>query len=512
MSSCRKLRVMCGIVGVFGHNPVSQVIFDSLSMLQHRGQDAAGIATYFDERFYLEKGNGLITEVFDAGNMARLLGNIGIGHVRYPTAGCASVAEAQPFYVNSPYGIVFAHNGNLTNVADIVQSLFETDMRHLNTSSDSEVMLNVFAHAMARRGAVKPNEFDIFAAVEEVHRRCKGGYAVVAMIAGVGMVAFRDLNGIRPLVFGTRQEGGKTEYMIASESVALQVSGFKLEHDLAPGEVIFIDHNGELFNHVSLQAHEKAPCLFEYVYLARPDSTMDGASVYQCRINMGIKLAEKIKREWSHLPIDVIIPIPSTSRIAAQEIATRLNIPYRDAFVRNRYVGRTFIMPGQAQRKQSIRRKLNPIPQAFQGKNVMLVDDSIVRGTTIREIVAMTREQGAKNVYVCSAAPPVRYPNVYGIDMPARSELVATGKTVQQLAKDIGADELIFQDLEDLKDSITEAAPDLTHFDTSVFDGNYVTGDVTEEYLATLEKQRNDAAKHTEDVASHITRNLSSRL
>jgi amidophosphoribosyltransferase len=503
---------MCGIVGVFGHNPVSQVIFDSLSMLQHRGQDAAGIATYFDERFYLEKGNGLITEVFDAGNMARLLGNIGIGHVRYPTAGCASVAEAQPFYVNSPYGIVFAHNGNLTNVADIVQSLFETDMRHLNTSSDSEVMLNVFAHAMARRGAVKPNEFDIFAAVEEVHRRCKGGYAVVAMIAGVGMVAFRDLNGIRPLVFGTRQEGGKTEYMIASESVALQVSGFKLEHDLAPGEVIFIDHNGELFNHVSLQAHEKAPCLFEYVYLARPDSTMDGASVYQCRINMGIKLAEKVKREWSHLPIDVIIPIPSTSRIAAQEIATRLNIPYRDAFVRNRYVGRTFIMPGQAQRKQSIRRKLNPIPQAFQGKNVMLVDDSIVRGTTIREIVAMTREQGAKNVYVCSAAPPVRYPNVYGIDMPARSELVATGKTVQQLAKDIGADELIFQDLQDLKDSITEAAPDLTHFDTSVFDGNYVTGDVTEEYLATLEKQRNDAAKHTEDVASHITRNLSSRL
>jgi amidophosphoribosyltransferase len=503
---------MCGIVGVFGHNPVSQVIFDSLSMLQHRGQDAAGIATYFDERFYLEKGNGLITEVFDAGNMARLLGNIGIGHVRYPTAGCASVAEAQPFYVNSPYGIVFAHNGNLTNVADIVQSLFETDMRHLNTSSDSEVMLNVFAHAMARRGAVKPNEFDIFAAVEEVHRRCKGGYAVVAMIAGVGMVAFRDLNGIRPLVFGTRQEGGKTEYMIASESVALQVSGFKLEHDLAPGEVIFIDHNGELFNHVSLQAHEKAPCLFEYVYLARPDSTMDGASVYQCRINMGIKLAEKVRREWSHLPIDVIIPIPSTSRIAAQEIATRLNIPYRDAFVRNRYVGRTFIMPGQAQRKQSIRRKLNPIPQAFQGKNVMLVDDSIVRGTTIREIVAMTREQGARNVYVCSAAPPVRYPNVYGIDMPARSELVATGKTVQQLAKDIGADELIFQDLQDLKDSITEAAPDLTHFDTSVFDGNYVTGDVTEEYLATLEKQRNDAAKHTEDVASHITRNLSSRL
>jgi len=509
---------MCGIVGVFGHNPVSQVIYDSLSMLQHRGQDAAGIATCFGGRFYLEKGNGLITDVFDAGNMARLLGNMGIGHVRYPTAGCASVAEAQPFYVNSPYGIIFAHNGNLTNVAEIVESLFETDMRHLNTSSDSEVMLNVFAHAMTRRGAVKPNEFDVFAAVEEVHRRCKGGYAVIAMIAGVGMIAFRDLHGIRPLVFGVREEpglrfdkGGR-EYMFASESVALQVSGFQLDHDLAPGEVIFVDMEGEVFRHQSLLAHEKAPCLFEYVYLARPDSVLDGASVYQCRINMGVKLAEKIQREWSHVPIDVVIPIPSTSRIAAQEIATRLNIPYRDALVRNRYVGRTFIMPGQAQRKQSIRRKLNPIPGEFRGKNVLLVDDSIVRGTTIREIVTMVREQGAKKVYVCSAAPPVRFPNVYGIDMPARSELIANGKTVQQLAKNIGADELIFQDLDDLKDAISEAAPGLTHFDTSVFDGVYVTGDITEEYLDTLERQRNDAAKHTEDVASHITRNLSAHL
>jgi amidophosphoribosyltransferase len=503
---------MCGIVGVFGHSPVSQIIYDSLSMLQHRGQDAAGIATCFDERYYLHKGNGLITDVFDAGNMARLLGTMGIGHVRYPTAGCASVAEAQPFYVNSPYGIVFAHNGNLTNVADIVESLFVTDMRHLNTTSDSEVMLNVFAHALTRRGAVHPNEFDIFAAVEEVHRRCHGGYAVVAMVAGVGMIAFRDLNGIRPLVFGSRTENGKTDYMFASESVALQVSGFKLEHDLAPGEVIFIDMQGTVHSHASLLAHEKAPCLFEYVYLARPDSVLDGASVYQCRINMGVKLAAKIKRDWSHLPIDVVIPIPSTSRTAAQEIATRLNIPYRDALVRNRYVGRTFIMPGQAQRKQSIRRKLNPIPQAFQGKNVMLVDDSIVRGTTIREIIAMTREQGAKHVYVCSAAPPVRFPNVYGIDMPARSELIANGKTVQQLAEYIGADELIFQDLDDLKDAITEAAPELAHFDASVFDGIYVTGDVTEEYLDMLEKQRNDAAKHTEDVASHINRNLSAQL
>jgi amidophosphoribosyltransferase len=428
------------------------------------------------------------------------------------------VAEAQPFYVNSPYGIIFAHNGNLTNVSEIVDSLFETDMRHLNTSSDSEVMLNVFAHALTRRGAVKPNEFDVFAAVEEVHRRCKGGYAVISMIAGVGMVAFRDLNGIRPLMMGTRDTGGfkdlghSTEYMIASESVALQVCGFKVDHDLAPGEVVFIDMEGNVHSHTSLLAHEKAPCLFEFVYLARPDSVLDGASVYQCRINMGTKLAEKIKREWAHVPIDVVIPIPSTSRIAAQEIATRLNIPYRDALVRNRYVGRTFIMPGQAQRKKSIRRKLNPIPEAFNGKNVLLVDDSIVRGTTIREIIAMVREQGAKKVYVSSAAPPIRFPNVYGIDMPARSELIATGKNVAELARDIGADELIFQDLDDLKDAITEANPGLTHFDTSVFDGVYVTGDITEEYLDTLERQRNDAAKHTEDVASHITRNLSAHL
>jgi amidophosphoribosyltransferase len=508
---------MCGIVGVFGRHPVSSVIYESLSMLQHRGQDAAGIATCFQDRFYLEKGNGLITDVFDAGNMARLLGDMGIGHVRYPTAGCASVAEAQPFYVNSPYGIIFAHNGNLTNVGEIVESLFETDMRHLNTSSDSEVMLNVFAHALTRRGAVKPNEFDVFAAVEEVHRRCKGGYAVIAMIAGVGMVAFRDLHGIRPLVFGMREDSvrldakGK-EYMIASESVALQVAGFDLDHDLAPGEVVFIDAEGTVYQHKSLLAHEKAPCLFEYVYLARPDSVLDGASVYQCRINMGTKLADKIKREWAHVPIDVVVPIPSTSRVAAQEIATRLALPYRDALVRNRYVGRTFIMPGQAQRRKSIRRKLNPIPQAFEGKNVLLVDDSIVRGTTIREIIAMVREQGAKKVYVCSAAPPVRFPNVYGIDMPSRTELAAHGRNVRQLAEDLGADELIFQDLEDLKQAITDAAPGLTHFDTSVFDGVYITGDITEEYLNTLEKKRNDAAKHTEDVASHITRNLSAHL
>jgi amidophosphoribosyltransferase len=503
---------MCGIVGVFGHSAVSSVLYESLSTLQHRGQDAAGIATCFEDRFYLEKGNGLLTDVFDAGNMARLLGDMGVGHVRYPTAGCASVAEAQPFYVNSPYGIMFAHNGNLTNVSEIEESVFQTDMRHLNTNSDSEVMLNVFAHAMARIGAVKPNEFDIFAGVEEVHRRCKGGYAVVAMIAGVGVIAFRDLYGIRPLVFGSRGQGKETEYMIASESVALRVSGFNLDHDLAPGEVIFIDMEGTVHRHVSLQAHEKSPCMFEFVYLARPDSVVDGASVYQCRINMGTKLAEKIKREWPDVSIDVVTPIPSTSRVAAQEIATRLNLPYRDALVKNRYVGRTFIMPGQALRKQSIRRKLNPIPKVFQGKNVLLVDDSIVRGTTIREIVAMVWEQGAKNVYVCSAAPPVRFPNVYGIDMPARSELIANGRSVQDLAKVIGATDLIFQDLEDLKQAITEAAPELTRFDTSIFDGVYVTGDITEDYLNTLEQKRNDAAKHTEDVASHITRNLSAHL
>ena len=366
--------------------------------------------------------------------------------------------------------------------------------------------------AMARRGAVKPKEIDIFASVEEVHRRCKGGYAVIAMVAGVGMIAFRDLHGIRPLVFGTRGHGEVAEYMIASESVALQISGFDLDHDLAPGEVIFIDMAGTVHRHVSPQAHEKTPCIFEFVYLARPDSVLDGASVYQCRINMGTKLAEKIKRTWAHLPIDVVVPIPSTSRIAAQEIAARLQLPYRDALVRNRYVGRTFIMPGQALRRQSIRRKLNPIPSVFHGKNVLLVDDSIVRGTTIKEIIAMVREQGANKVYVCSAAPPVRFPNVYGIDMPARSELIASGRNVKELAKEIGADELIFQDLEDLEQAISDVAPGLTQFDTAIFDGVYVTGDITEEYLNTLERKRNDAAKHTEDVTSHITRNLTAHI
>src|SRR5579875_121317 len=499
---------MCGIVGVFGHQPVGQVIYDSLSMLQHRGQDAAGIATSFEDRFYLHKGNGLITDVFDPGNMAKLLGNPGIGHVRYPTAGRGSVAEAQPFYVNSPYGIVFAHNGNLTNVNDIIEDIFRGDLRHLNTQSDSEVMLNVFAHALAERRTSRPKPEDIFAAVEEVHQRCKGGYAVIALIAGVGLVGFRDPHGIRPLVYGSRGEGKQLETIVASESVALQVGGFKLDRDIAPGETIFVDIHGKQHTHVSPQAAPASPCLFEFVYLARPDSTMDGASVYQARINMGIRLARKMEREWAGRAVDVVIPIPSTSRTAALEIATRLRIPYREGFVRNRYVGRTFIMPGQAQRKQSIRRKLNPIPQEFAGKNVLLVDDSIVRGTTIKEIVAMCRELGAKHVYVCSAAPPVIFPNVYGIDMPARSELIASGKTDEDLAKEIGADGVIFQDLDDLKEAIMEVNPDLKQFDTSVFDGRYVTGDVTDEYLQTLEKIRNDAAKHTDDVASHITRNL----
>jgi amidophosphoribosyltransferase len=407
---------------------------------------------------------------------------------------------------------VFAHNGNLTNVGEIVGTVFEKDLRHLNTTSDSEVMLNVFAHALGKHGNAHPKPADIFRAVEEVHRRCKGGYAVVAMIAGVGMVGFRDIHGIRPLVFGSRGSGKKKDYMIASESVALQVSGFDLARDVEPGETVFIDMKGRLHTHQSAFAKPKAPCLFEYVYLARPDSILDGASVYQCRINMGVKLAQKIKRELKGVKIDVVIQIPETSRTAALEIATMLNIPYREGFVKNRYIGRTFIMPGQSQRKQSVRRKLNPIPQEFYKKNVLIVDDSIVRGTTMKEIIDMTRELGAHKVYVASAAPPVMYPNVYGIDMPARSELIASGKTLKQLTKEIGADGLIFQDLGDLKAAITEAAPQLTQFDTSVFDGKYVTGDVTGKYLDTLEKQRNDAAKHTEDVASHITRNLSANL
>jgi amidophosphoribosyltransferase len=503
---------MCGIVGVFGHGPVNQTLYDSLSMLQHRGQDAAGIATSFLNRFYLHKGNGLVNEVFDPASMAKLLGDMGIGHVRYPTAGCGSVAEAQPFYVNSPHGIVFAHNGNLTNVDEIIHTVFEKEMRHLNTRSDSEVMLNVFAHALGKRDAISPTPEDIFAAVDETHAICKGGYAVIAMISAVGIVAFRDTHGIRPLVFGKRVEHGHTDYMIASESVGLQVAGFELIRDFEPGEAAFIDIHGKLHTHETREPHKKTPCLFEFVYLARPDSVVDGVSVYQARINMGVKLAAKIEREWKDLPIDVVIPIPSTSRTSALEIANRMGLPYREGFVRNRYVGRTFIMPGQEQRKGSIRRKLNPIPQEFRGKNVLLVDDSIVRGNTIREIIAMTRELGAKNVYVCSASPMVLYPNVYGIDMPSRAELVANGRTLEELAKHIGADKVIFQDLDDLKASITQVAPELTEFETSIFDGCYVTGDISDEYLRRLESQRNDDAKRTEDVANHITRNLSAHL
>ena len=503
---------MCGIVGVFSHSPVSGILYDSLSMLQHRGQDAAGIATCFQERFYLHKENGLVSHVFHAGNMARLLGDMGIGHVRYPTAGCASVSEAQPFYVNSPYGIVFGHNGNLTNAFEVVDSVFHSNRRHLNTTSDSEVMLNVFAHALADRGVVKPTPEDIFAAVEEVHRRCKGGYSVVAMVAGVGMLAFRDLHGIRPLVMGTRDDPAGKEYIFASESVALGVSNFHLERDLHAGEAVFVDLEGNLYERTSPLARPKTPCLFEYVYLARPDSVLDGASVYQCRMNMGRKLAAKLRREWHDVQIDVVIPIPETSRTAALEIATDLDIPYREGFMKNRYIGRTFIMPGQAQRKQSIRRKLSPIPQEFAGRNVLLVDDSIVRGTTIREIVSMTRELGARKVYIASTAPPVRFPNVYGIDMPARSELLASGRSVEELAENIGADRVIFQDLEDLRDAVAEVAPELAGFEASVFDGEYITGDITEEYLDTLEQKRNDAAKQTEDVASHISRNLTAHL
>ena len=506
---------MCGIVGVFGHHPVSGVIYDSLSMLQHRGQDAAGIATCYQDRFYLHKENGLVTNVFNSTNMARLLGNMGIGHVRYPTAGCASVAEAQPFYVNSPYGIVFAHNGNLTNVQEIIEGVYQNDKRHLNTTSDSEVMLNVFAHALHKRGVVTPKPADIFTAVEEVHKRCRGGYAVVAMIAGIGMLAFRDPHGIRPLVIGSRIDEGKPrkkDYMIASESVALGVNDFHLERDIEAGEAVFIDIKGKLWSKRSRLAKPVAPCLFEYVYLARPDSIIDGVSVYQARINMGTKLAAKIKRDWKNVPIDVVIPIPETSRTAALEIATRLNKPYREGFMKNRYIGRTFIMPGQAQRKQSIRRKLSPIPQEFKDRNVLLVDDSIVRGNTIREIISMARELGAKKVFVASTAPPVRYPNVYGIDMPARTELIASGRTVPELAKEIGADCVIFQDLKDLEASVQELAPNICNFDASVFDGKYVTGDITRKYLNQLERARNDAAKHTEEVATHITRNLAAHL
>jgi amidophosphoribosyltransferase len=487
---------MCGIIGIVGKNPVNQLLYDGLLVLQHRGQDAAGIVTSDGGSFYMHKNNGLVQDVFQTRHMRGLIGNIGIAHVRYPTAGSSSAAEAQPFYVNSPFGIVLGHNGNLTNSEQLKREMFRQDLRHINTSSDSEVLLNVLAHEIESNARSTALDVDmIFNSVAGVHRRVKGAYAVVAMIANYGLLAFRDPNGIRPLVIGRAETEKGVEHVIASESVALDVLGFQLVRDVEPGEAIFIDMDGNFYSRQCADNPALNPCIFEYVYLARPDSVIDGVSVYQTRLHMGESLAAKIHREWRHLDIDVVIPIPDTSRPSALQLANALNLTYREGFIKNRYIGRTFIMPGQALRKKSVRQKLNPIGMEFKGKNVLLVDDSIVRGTTSQRIVQMAREAGANKVFFASAAPPVRFPNVYGIDMPSRDELLATGRTDEEICHEIGADALVYQDLDALVHDIQLSNPDIQQFDCSCFDGKYVTGDITEAYLAAIESARGDGEK-----------------
>ncbi len=488
---------MCGIIGILfanGEN-VNQSLYDGLTVLQHRGQDAAGIVTLHQDRFYQRKDNGMVSDVFRTRHMRDLHGAMGIGHVRYPTAGSASSAEAQPFYVNSPYGIVLAHNGNLTNTVALAKEIYVQDLRHLNTNSDSEVLLNVFAHEMMVQHKEKVTEEEVFTAISRVHERCKGGYAAVGMIAGFGMFAFRDPFGLRPVVYGERDTPAGKDYIIASETVAVDVLEFKIIRDLAPGEAIVITDDGRFFSRQCAVNPIVAPCIFEHVYLARPDSVIDGISVYEARLNMGEKLAAKILRVNPHHDIDVVMPIPDTSRTSALQMAQRLNVPYREGFIKNRYIGRTFIMPGQTQRKKSVRQKLNAIAREFEGKHVLLVDDSIVRGTTSAQIVQMARDAGARKVSFASASPPVRYPYVYGIDMPAATELVANNKTVEEICVVIGADWLVYQDLVDLEAAVRESGDGPKMFDTSCFSGIYVTGDVSPEYLAGIAQQRNDEAK-----------------
>ncbi|MEA3153376.1 MAG: amidophosphoribosyltransferase [Betaproteobacteria bacterium] len=485
---------MCGILGVVASNPVNQLLYDGLLVLQHRGQDAAGIVTAEGPMFHMHKGGGMVRDVFRTRNMRALSGHAGIAHTRYPTAGSAwSAAESQPFYVNSPFGIVLGHNGNLTNTEQLKNDLFRTDLRHVNTNSDSEVLLNVLAHELQEAATnYKLDPATIFAAVSGVHRRCRGAYAVVAMIAGYGLLAFRDPFGIRPLVFGRCESGRGNEYLVASESVALDTLGFELVRDVGPGEAIFIDLDGNFYSQQCAPNSSLNPCIFEFVYLARPDSVIDGISVYETRLRMGESLGDKIRREYAHLDIDVVIPIPDSSRPAAMQLSKQLNLPYREGFIKNRYIGRTFIMPGQAIRRKSVRQKLNAIGMEFKGKNVLLVDDSVVRGTTSREIVQMARESGARRVFFASAAPPVRYPNVYGIDMPSRYELIATGRTDAEIAREIGCDELIYQDLDALIEDVRSVNPEVTNFEASCFSGIYVTGDITKEYLDGVEASRQD--------------------
>jgi amidophosphoribosyltransferase len=480
---------MCGIVGVLAKTPVNQLIYDALLLLQHRGQDAAGIVTMQGTKCFMHKARGMVRDVFRTRNMRALPGTVGLGQVRYPTAGNAySEEEAQPFYVNAPYGIVLVHNGNLTNAHALKDELFDVDRRHINTESDTEVLINVLAHELeqAARGLpLTPRE--IFAAVSAVHRRIKGSYAVIVLIAGHGLLAFRDPYGIRPLVIG---EGPAGEIMLASESVALEGSGFRLQRDLAPGEAVFVDLEGRLHARPCALNPSLNPCIFEYVYLARPDSVMDGISVYQARLNLGESLAQRVISTMPPNEIDVVIPIPESSRPSAMQLAQRIGKPYREGFVKNRYVGRTFIMPGQAVRKRSVRQKLNAIGVEFKDRNVLLVDDSIVRGTTSKEIVQMAREAGARKVYMASAAPPVRYPNVYGIDMPTKEELIAHDRSVAEIREYIGADALIYQDVDAMKRVIGALNPRLAGFEASCFDGRYITGDVSASDFAALDAQR----------------------
>jgi amidophosphoribosyltransferase len=491
---------MCGIVGVISTSPVNQLIYDALLLLQHRGQDAAGIATQLERKFFMHKAKGMVRDVFRTRNMRALPGNVGLGQVRYPTAGNAySEEEAQPFYVNAPFGIVLVHNGNLTNAQALRAELFGTDHRHTNTESDSEVLLNVFAHELERAtrgGSLHPEE--VFSAVQAVHRRIRGSYAVIALIAGHGMVAFRDPYGIRPLAMGQGKDG---TVMVASESVALEGTGHSFDRNVNPGEAVFISNDGQVHARQCAEAPSLHPCIFEFVYLARPDSVLDGISVYQARLNLGETLAKRVISTVPPNEIDVVIPIPESSRPSAMQLAHLLGLPYREGFVKNRYVGRTFIMPGQGVRKKSVRQKLNVIGSEFKGRNVLLVDDSIVRGTTSREIVQMAREAGARKVYMASAAPPVRYPNVYGIDMPTSSELVAHGRTVEEIRQLIGCDALIYQDVDAMKKAIGSLNPAISGFDASCFDGVYVTGDISLEKIALLNESRAGKEEGEEDTS-----------
>ncbi|MBB5205551.1 amidophosphoribosyltransferase [Inhella inkyongensis] len=491
---------MCGIVGAISHQPVNQLLYDSLLLLQHRGQDAAGIVTMEGTKCFMHKAKGMVRDVFRTRNMRALPGRIGLGQVRYPTAGNAhSEEEAQPFYVNAPFGLVLVHNGNLTNAAALRQEMFDLDRRHINTESDTEVLINVVAHELEKAARDLPlDPAAVFKAVRAVHARLRGSYGVIALIAGHGLLAFRDPYGIRPLCFGRGQDG---EWMVASESVVLEGTGYKIERDVAPGEALFIDAKGVLHTEQCAAAPTLNPCMFEFVYLARPDSVLDGISVYQARLNMGETLAQRVISTIPPSEIDVVIPIPESSRPSAMQLAHRIGKPYREGFVKNRYVGRTFIMPGQGVRKKSVRQKLNAISQEFKGRRVLLVDDSIVRGTTSKEIVQMAREAGATKVYMASAAPPVKFPNVYGIDMPTSTELIAHGRSLEEIRAYIGADALIYQDVDAMKRVVAALRPGLDGFEASCFDGVYVTGDIGAEQIAAMQAQRPKAGAE-EDAAA----------